>query len=822
MDIKPELLLESFTKDYLPSAGSIQFYSIRNRPLFTRQMVREMLTDPRISYGLYLIKGPICSNAKFEVECTSAEVKNYLTTAIERFWRNSASRALKAIEWGFSGSEVMYRMKEGRIHFDVLKDLDPTDCSPVRHCGKLVGIHVLNNRYDRNASYVRGTNRIYLGGPKALWHVHWRERSPWWGVSRLFGVHIPYWEKWSEGGYRDIRRLWFHKNAFEGGTMYYPPGSTYDDQGVPRSNKDLAREMLEKKRSGGTLTLPNTPGGDGGQRAWEHIPAIANATPEGLLEYGAALDTEILEAMGIPPEVIESGGDQGFGSSTGRQVPQEAFYAILNELVQWLVADFDNQVLRALVEINFGEGIDYEIYPLPLGESSVEEPLPGESTGENQFIEEDGDAKSQEEIDQEEADRYEKGRSTALKKSFQMAADAPAQQGQWITIGGRPVGSKKHVGGFPVQVDKSGKILAGGPRSLHGTHVTEVGKFFDKGDRRDKAKENANHRTPYHTKYNLPDPNTGLGQALRDYAGDDYEEQAAFHKLVQEVHGEHKERVSKFKEKYNSVDFNKKFYKGADISKAQELAEEAGFEYTPAMKKMVEDNADKIKDNRDLKRLFASAFSQRNKDVKGQAKTSNEEYVNRILKKREGRNQKVTWSTVSKNLAETLDMDKADVERASDDLYERFFKAKKDREDIKAALREIYSTNATKQAKDEDRNIEDSGELAASLEHMDKDALANAGFEFESVDSWSGNQGVLAQSEHNANLARELVAEGKQRVPSKTDDEFLGMLFEELTGGMDTEIRDIDDPAILNEAANRWHQVASELSDEELNAAAGF
>jgi hypothetical protein len=831
MNIDHNVLLQNLTPGYLPSSGSVLLANLRNRPLFTRQMVREMIQDPRVAYGLYLIKGPITSNSKFEIDCEASEIKEYLSVALERFWRNSASRALKAIEWGFSGSEVMYRMKDGRIHFDVIKDLDPSDVAPVRLHGKIIGIHVHNNRYDRDQSYVNGQNLTYLGGPKALWHVHCRERSPWWGVSRLFGAHIPYWEKWSEGGFRDIRRLWFHKNAFQGGTMYHPPGSTYDDQGLPRSNKDLAREMMEKMRSGGTLTLPNTPGGEGNMRAWEYIPPIANPTPEGMLEYGRDIDTEILEAMGIPPEVIESGGDQGFGSSTGRQVPQEAFYAILNELIQWLITDFDNQVLRPLVALNFGEEYDYDIYPVPLGESPMEEEMPGESTGENQFIEEDGDAKDQDQIDQEEADRYEKSRSKSLK-SFQMAAPAtterkPLTGGSWITIGGRPVGDKKHKGGFPVYVSEDGTILAGGPRNLKGQKVSDAGSKLNREDRQSRAKTTPNHRTPYHNKYQLPDPNTELGVALRDNAGDDPEDQHAFHNLLKQVHEEHKASVAKNKaQRSSNPDYNKKFYSGADLSKAPDKIKAAGLEPSEEMTQVLEANAHKIKGaNDDLGRLFRSAAKLKDRainkptfktvvDSSGKKSKVMEElpsdaaFVAAVLTKRVKRDQARSWTSVSKNLADTLGMDKKQVDSIADDLYERTKKEYKNREDVKAYIRKVYNTNSAKQTKAEDRSIEDSGILSERLGNLDVDIVRSVGFETAPSDNPHDPKPIVVQSEANASLARELVAEGKQRVPGKIDDDFLGMLFDELTGG-DAIEKDIVHQDILDEAQSRWHKTTA-------------
>lgn len=474
VDVNPKQLLQPMTEDYAPAA----YYSgnqlvTRNRPPFTRFTVRDMIVDPRIIYGLWLLKGPLIAKGPrrkivdskpptagppqqpfgmafpnkppkkanpfspekgneeegddteegdsflegmntpqassggekgevqgFMVQCDHPGVKKFIEDNLVRFWRTEALKALKAIEWGYSGSEVLYRVKDGYLCFDRLKDLQPEDVSPVAYKGNLVGVNV-------RMSGKNGTPTCYLGGPKVLWHLHWRERNAWWGMSRLLGAHVPWWEKWCDGGYRDVRRLWYYKNAFNGGTIYHPPGMTKLTNGSTIANKDLAREIIEKMRAGGVLTLPNTPAGDGAGKAWEYDPPTANASPEGLLEYGESLDSETLEALGIPPEVIESSGNQGFGSSTGRQVPQEAFESILQELIQNLIWDFDMQVLRYLIPINFLEGdkVDYEIIPVPISEQgNSQQPGAGGFSG-NQFLSEGGEAKDQEEIDAEEVSR---------------------------------------------------------------------------------------------------------------------------------------------------------------------------------------------------------------------------------------------------------------------------------------------------------------------------------------------------------------------------------------------------------------------------------
>ena len=355
-----ELLGNPMTGDYMPSGYQCIFLFARNRPPFGLTVISEMMADPRVIFGLWLVKGPILANSRFKIECKDKNVKEFLIKNVTRFWRNSAARALKAVEWRYSASEVMYRVVDGSIHFDTLKDLHSQDCACVTHQGRLVGFTVRNVP---DPITQQGRNKIFLGTPKGFWHVHWRTHHPWYGLSRLYGAHIPWWEMWSDGGYRDIRRLWFHKNAFEGGIMYHPPGITRTKDGLQISNKDLAREMIEKKRTGGTLTLPNTQGGEG-VRSWEYQTPQSNPVPAGLSEYGQSLKEELFEGMGIPPEVFQN-ATSGFGGMTGRQIPEEAFFAVLQEMVGWLISDADQQIFRHLVKLNFGE-VDYEIVPFGL------------------------------------------------------------------------------------------------------------------------------------------------------------------------------------------------------------------------------------------------------------------------------------------------------------------------------------------------------------------------------------------------------------------------------------------------------------------------
>lgn len=377
----PNELLNTITEDYLPRPTRGLFTFLRDRPIFTLHQVLPMMSDPRVIFGLWLIKGPILSNSKFFVKTEDPKIKEYLVNTINRFWRNSAARALTAIEWGFSPHEVLYRTEQGLIHFDTLKELQPLDCRAIVKKGKFVGISVKGSRTQSQVTEIQNID-TYVGGPKAFWHVHWRDKHPFYGRSRLFAAHLPWWEKWTDGGYRDIRRLFHHKYAFDGGTLYHPTGIYRNEQsGETVPYKDLARRMIEAKKTGGTYTLPNTM--NDGVRAWEPVPPNAPPGPTGLEEYGNQLDQEILEGLCVPPEVAQA---EGTGAFAGRRIPQQAFFAILQELVQWLISDADVQIFQPLIELNFGiDHAPYEIMPFGLIHDAEQETPGAPEDGQDQI-----------------------------------------------------------------------------------------------------------------------------------------------------------------------------------------------------------------------------------------------------------------------------------------------------------------------------------------------------------------------------------------------------------------------------------------------------
>lgn len=373
-NLKPQDLLgRPYTADYEPFALHTWFHGDMRRPRFSTRWVARMMADQRVHFGLRMIKGPCLSTARFFVrdpestEEKNSPIKEYLVQNISRFWRHSASKALRAIEWGYSGNECLFRMINDKVSFDTLKVIHPRDAKLLTLDGEKAGMSVGNVKGRRG--------RVYLGGPKCLWHVQNREEHPWYGMSRLFGAFQPWLEFHEDGGAKDVRRLYYHKYAFSGEVGYYPVGRTPDSGSAPgdqtKSNREIMRSMLAKSKTGASIMFPNIRNEDG-SRKWEIERPVPGPGSAPILEYHQSLKEEILEGMGVPNEVAQA-AETGSGYS-GRKVPQDAFFSMLQEIVDWLIFDFDQQVLRPMVEFNFGvKQHPYEIISFGLLKPSGEQ-----------------------------------------------------------------------------------------------------------------------------------------------------------------------------------------------------------------------------------------------------------------------------------------------------------------------------------------------------------------------------------------------------------------------------------------------------------------
>ena len=130
--------------------------------------------------------------------------------------------------------------------------------------------------------------------------------------------------------------------------------------------RDIAREMLEARTSGGAMTLPLMYDADG-NKLMDYTPPqdVGGATP--VFDWKRDIDSEIWKALEVPPEVIEA-ASPGSGYS-GRSIPlMVALGAVQMEFAE-LVRAIDRDVLRPAAQLNFGFKPSYEIGPRNLIET---------------------------------------------------------------------------------------------------------------------------------------------------------------------------------------------------------------------------------------------------------------------------------------------------------------------------------------------------------------------------------------------------------------------------------------------------------------------
>lgn len=353
----PDAVLKTHVPNYDhgAAAGGDWMRSTREYPFYLFFHVPQMMRQERVNMCMRYIKGSVLSLARFYVqepesddelgEDGYSEVKQFIVNQLTRWWRTSAMKMMSAIEWGYSGCEVMYAWKNNMVQFDSVRKFHQRDIRPVTKDNALVGMIV-----EANTGHDGGGGSVYLGGPKALWHIHDRDVHPYFGRSRCFGAFDPWLELTSRNGAIDSRRLYFYKCAFQGDTMFYEPASDLQN-GVMVDNRDTARELIDKRRNGANIALPSVYD-QNGNRLWEIEYGQAGAGSQQLLDYPDKLKDEISEGIGVPAEMIEA-AETGSGFS-GRRIPQSAFRGTLSDLVFWLVADFDQQVLCPLLRMNYG------------------------------------------------------------------------------------------------------------------------------------------------------------------------------------------------------------------------------------------------------------------------------------------------------------------------------------------------------------------------------------------------------------------------------------------------------------------------------------
>jgi len=331
-------------------------------PPFTLHTADLMRFDPQVRIGVAARNGLLMA-AEVEVAAADERVAAFVQRQWDRIWKSSAHVLTKAKLYGFLPCEVMYREGErpGMIEFDSLIDRHPRDARVLSRDARTVGFSLAS----------KNDQRLKLLAPKALVCTYDAAFGGAYGVSLLERAYPPWYEKWMNGGAKKTLRLRMIKDAYLGDIFWYSPDRTLQlPSGKVVSWREIARDILEARLSGGAMTLPLMYDRDG-NKLFDYTPPqdVGGATP--IFQWKTDLDREIWKALEVPPEILEAGG-VGSGYA-GRSIPFTIALAAVDVEFSEIVRCVDRDILRPVTQLNFGAEPAYELKPRPLGEIYADE-----------------------------------------------------------------------------------------------------------------------------------------------------------------------------------------------------------------------------------------------------------------------------------------------------------------------------------------------------------------------------------------------------------------------------------------------------------------
>lgn len=359
-------LTKTLTGKYKPAAAAPSW--AWGWGAFSLALVDRMKEDSTIALCLEYKKTPLYM-AEFEFEGDGPDAQ-FAQRTLRRIWDTSLVVCLDCFDYGYAAAEALYDKEDDLLVFDRLKAIHPRDAQPwVRH-GELDFIEVKN--VDGRPVRLTGPNRRLTEDGKTVdaedtpckgfWIAHGQKYNPFYGRSDLVAAWFWWNLKNREDGLVETLFKWAYRHSL-GCTVIRHPDAMVDGPNGPVHCQDLARELVNSVKSGGTIALNSNTGEDGKYQwlieQWAKIEGNADGLI-GIIEYA---DKQMQRGILIPDEVVTHEGSTGGYSRS--QVAASAYYVGAEHSLNSVIEAFDDQIIRPLVRLNFGQA-NYKIKPKPL------------------------------------------------------------------------------------------------------------------------------------------------------------------------------------------------------------------------------------------------------------------------------------------------------------------------------------------------------------------------------------------------------------------------------------------------------------------------
>jgi hypothetical protein len=305
---------------------------------------KRMRLDPQIALGLAAIKAPVLNvsrDGSWWIDGASDEIRGIVTELLRPIIRPLFRSCLNAVEFGHQAHEKVWELRTlgGAAYYAYrkLKDLEPGTFELFAdENGRYAGLQQphMNEPVSPDKTFVMTLNK---------------EWGNLYGRGRLDAAYEPWY--WSSVIYMFANR-YFERKADPVMKAYGPPEMRVNPAtGVEEHTLDALNNTLASLRGSGSITLPDERD-EHGNRRWDVEYLIDDQRGEMFKSYLEHLDAKKLRALFVPERSLTQDGS--VGSYSAAQQYADTFLLMEAGLLQDIVGQVNEFVVRPLVEVNFG------------------------------------------------------------------------------------------------------------------------------------------------------------------------------------------------------------------------------------------------------------------------------------------------------------------------------------------------------------------------------------------------------------------------------------------------------------------------------------
>lgn len=335
----------------------------------------QMRKDPMIQMGLHYCKFPLI-RAKWNIECEDPKIAAGVTEIIRNVYGPYTRVFLNMLDFGYQAGIKQFAL--GQIHGTYEDDrgnqrkiwededvqplllepplpLPPDYVTPKIEKGKFAGIE---SALGFSTSEDGGSKDRFIPPEWALWTVNEFEEQfrNYYGYPRTGYAYRYWWSYWFRFHMEDRH---FEMDADPALQIKYPPGSSPDGEGNPKSNRDLALEIGNDLRGGATIAWPSEVHRDDTGKPstvpmWSAEFLQGGENLDAFRESASYLDVMKLRAILVPEQALIE-GKGGTSSRNAAATYTDVFNESLAEMAEQLAWYWNRYLIGQIVEANWGQ-----------------------------------------------------------------------------------------------------------------------------------------------------------------------------------------------------------------------------------------------------------------------------------------------------------------------------------------------------------------------------------------------------------------------------------------------------------------------------------